>query len=237
MISFTGITDNMPKTATLGQRALVECIGVFFLTFIGAGAVIATSYAGVGGASLLVIALANGLALGIAVSFAMNISGGHINPAVTLTMLMNKMIKPRDAGVYVIAQLLGAVIAGALLVAAYPAAWGVAVNYGAPSLGVSISVGQGILLEAIMTFILVFAVMGTTVDKRAPKIAGFGVGLAVLIDVLAGGPLTGAAMNPARAIGPMIAAGFYANWYVYWIGPIAGALIAGAIYKYLVLKK
>ncbi len=226
----------MAKNPTLGQRGLVEAVGTFFLTFIGAGAVIAASAAGLGGSTLLVVALANGLALALAVSFAMNISGGHINPAVTIAMLVNKAIKPRDALVYIIFQLSGAIIAGALLLAVYPSAVGIAVHYGAPSLSSSTTVLQGILFEAIMTFILVFTVMGTAVDKRAPKIAGFGIGLAVVIDVLAGGPFTGAAMNPARAMGPMIAAGFFSNWYVYWIGPVAGAVIAGLLYKYLILK-
>lgn len=226
----------MAKHATLGQRALVELVGVFFLTFIGAGAVVAASYAGLGGSALLVIALANGLALALAVSFAMNISGGHINPAVTIAMLVNKFIKPKDAAVYIVAQLIGALIAGAALVAVYPAAAGALVHYGTPALGAGIGVVQGIAVEAILTFILVFTVMGTAVDPRAPKIAGFGIGLAVVIDVLAGGPLTGAAMNPARAIGPAIAVGFLANWYVYWIGPILGAVIAGLLYRYLVME-
>ncbi len=227
----------MAKQATLGQRVLVEAIGVFFLTFAGAGAVIAAQFAGLGGAGLLAIAFANGIALALAVSFAMNISGGHINPAVTIAAWINKLISPGDALAYIVFQLIGAVVAGMLLLAVYPAASGIAVHYGTPTLGSSVSVPQGILFEAIMTFILVFTVMGTTVDRRAPKIAGFGVGLAVFIDVLAGGPFTGAAMNPARAIGPAIASGFFANWYVYWIGPILGAIVAALIYKYLVREK
>lgn len=226
----------MAKIAGLGQRALVEAVGVFFLTFIGAGAVIATAFSSLGGAGLLVVALANGLALALAVSFAMNISGGHINPAVTIAMLVNKAIKPKDAAVYIAAQVIGAMVAGALLVMIYPQSVGLSVSYGTPSLGYSISAVQGIIFEAIMTFILVFTIMGTVVDKRAPSIAGFGVGLAVVIDVLAGGPFTGAAMNPARWFGPALASGTFANWYVYLIGPIAGAIIAAVIYKRLVMK-
>ncbi|MGI0141715.1 MAG: aquaporin [Candidatus Micrarchaeales archaeon] len=226
----------MAKIAGIGQRALVEAVGVFFLVFVGAGAVIAAQFAALGGASLLVIAFANGIALALAVSFAMNISGGHINPAVTIAMMVNKRIKPKEAAVYIIFQLIGAIVAGLLLLSVYPAASGVAVNYGTPSLNSSTSVLGGITFEAIMTFILVFAVMGTVVDKRAPKIAGFGAGLAVFIDVLAGGPFTGAAMNPARWFGPALASGFFANWYVYIIGPVVGAIIAATIYKYFVMK-
>ncbi|MDE1850515.1 MAG: aquaporin [Candidatus Micrarchaeota archaeon] len=226
----------MAKIATLGQRALVEAVGVFFLVFIGAGAVIASQFAGLGGASLLAIAFGNGIALALAVTFAMNISGGHINPAVTIAMLVNKAIKLKEAAVYIVFQLIGAVVAGILLLAVYPAASGIAVNYGVTALGAGVSVVQGIAFEAIMTFILVFTIMGTAVDRRAPKVAGFGIGLAVFIDVLAGGPFTGAAMNPARWFGPALASGFFANWYVYLIGPIVGAIVAAVIYKHLILK-
>ncbi len=92
------------------------------------------------------------------------------------------------------------------------------------------------MFEAVLTFILVFAVFGTAVDSRAPKIGGFGVGLAIAIDIMAGGPYTGAAMNPARAIGPMVASLNFTNWYIYWIGPILGAVIAALLYHYVVLK-
>jgi MIP family channel proteins len=217
--------------ATLAQKVTVEAIGTFILTFIGAGSIIAT-----GGGTLIVIALAHGIALAIAVSAAMNISGGHINPAVTLGMLATKRISVQHAVVYIIFQLIGAILAGYLLMGVFPKSLGTAVNWGAPGLGPQTSVAQGILFEAIMTFILVFAVFGTAVDSRAPKIGGFGVGLAIAIDIMAGGPFTGAAMNPARAIGPMVASLNFTNWYVYWIGPILGAVIAALLYHYIVLK-
>jgi len=217
--------------ATLGQKVTVEAIGTFILTFIGAGSIIATQ-----GNTLIVIALAHGIALAIAVSAAMNISGGHINPAVTLGMLATKRISVQHAAVYIVFQLIGAIFAGYLLMAVFPKTLGTAVNWGAPGLGPQTSVAQGILFEAVMTFILVFAVFGTAVDSRAPKIGGFGVGLAIAIDIMAGGPFTGAAMNPARAIGPMVASLNFTNWYIYWIGPILGAVIAALLYHYVVLK-
>jgi len=217
--------------AGLGQKATVEAIGTFILTFIGAGSIIAT-----GGSTLIVIALAHGIALAIAVSAAMNISGGHINPAVTLGMLVTKRISVQHAAVYIVSQLIGAILAGYLLMGVFPKTLGSAVNWGAPGLGSQTSVAQGILFEAVMTFILVFAVFGTAVDSRAPKIGGFGIGLAIAIDIMAGGPFTGAAMNPARAIGPMVAALNFTNWYVYWIGPILGSIIAALLYHYVVLK-
>lgn len=226
----------MAKNSKLGHRAFIEALGTFFFVFLGAGAVIAAHFAGLGALSLLVIAIANGIGLALAISLAMNISGGHINPAVTIAAWINKKISSGDAVVYIIAQVVGATIAGFLLVSVYPAASGIAVNYGAPSLGPTTTIMQGIILETIMTFFLVTAVFLTAVDRRAPKIAGFGVGLTVVLDVLVGGPFTGAAMNPARAIGPMIASGFLSNWYVYWIGPILGAVIAALVYKYLIAE-
>ena len=227
----------MAAKPTLFQRSLVEAVGTFFLVFIGAGAVIAAQYAGLGGSGLIVVAFANGIALALAVTFAMNISGGHINPAISIAMALTKRIKALDAAVYIAAQLIGGIIAGLLLVAIYPQSAGIAVHYGSPVLGQSISVLQGIALEAVMTFILAFTVFGTIVDGRATRIAGFGPGLAVFIDVLAGGALTGAAMNPVRAMGPMIAAGFFSNWYVYWIGPVAGAIIAAILYAAIAQKR
>ncbi len=166
----------------------------------------------------------------------MNISGGHINPAVTLGMLATKRISVQHAAAYIVFQLIGAIFAGYLLMGLFPKAMGTAVNWGAPGLGPQTSVAQGILFEAVLTFILVFAVFGTAVDSRAPKIGGFGVGLAIAIDIMAGGPYTGAAMNPARAIGPMVASLNFTNWYIYWIGPILGAVIAALLYHYVVLK-
>ncbi len=225
--------------ARLGQKALVEAIGTFLLTFIGAGSIIATQYLSTPSQSypgLIVVALAHGIVLAIAVSAAMNISGGHINPAVTIGLLVTRKISPRNAIVYIISQLVGAVIAGYMLFGVFPSAAGNAVQWGTPTLSSSTSMLQGILFEAIMTFILLFAVFGTAVDPRAPKIGGFGIGLAVAVDIMAGGPFTGAAMNPARAIGPAIASLDFLNWYVYWIGPIIGAIVAALIYEYGILR-
>lgn len=221
---------------SLGQKAIVELIGTFLFVFIGAGAVIAAQSIA-SPAPLVVAAIANGIGLALAVSFAMNISGGHINPAVTIGALVARRIPAKHAGVYIVAQIIGAVLAGALLLTIYSVAAGTAVNYGAPSLAKGVSVYQGILVEAVLTFILVFVVFGTTIDDRAPRIAGFGVGLAVMLDVLIGGQFTGAAMNPARAIGPEVAALYFANWYVYVIGPLIGAVIAAAIYEYVILRE
>lgn len=227
----------MQKVATLRQRALLELIGTFMFVFLGAGAAIALHIVAPSSPQLLAIAVANGLALGIAVTYTMNISGGHINPAVTIGMLVTKRIIPKDAAVYIVAQLAGAIIAGSLLLLLMPYAAGSAVNYGAPSIASSITIIQAIAIESVLTFFLVFTIFGAIVDQRAPKLGGFIVSAVIIADVLLGGPLTGAAMNPARAMGPMIASMNFSNWYVYWIGPIIGAIVAALIYEYCIMRK
>ena len=135
------------------------------------------------------------------------------------------------AALYVGAQLIGAVGAGLALKAVFPDAWQ-ASNIGTPALGPGITPLAGIGIEAVLTVVLVLTVIGTAVDPRAPKIGGLAIGLAVAADILVGGPLTGAAMNPARWFGPAVAAGAYADWYVWWIGPAIGAAAAALIYRY-----
>jgi glycerol uptake facilitator-like aquaporin len=143
-------------------------------------------------------------------------SGGHINPAVTIAMLVTRRIAPLLGLLYIVAQLVGATLAGLQLRAVYPqVVWQVA-QLGTPNLGPGVSFGTGILVEAVLTFFLLLAVFGTDVDPRAPKIGGFGIGLTVALDILMGGALTGAAMNPAIAFGPALAGGFWQNDLVYW---------------------
>jgi MIP family channel proteins len=215
------------------KRLLAEVVGTFSFVLVGAGSSVASSSIGLNqSASLLVAALANGLGLAVAVSSTMAISGGHINPAVSISLAVAGKFKLGELLPYILAQLFGSLLAAYTLSVSLPFDPVNASHIGSPSL--SVGVLQGILLEAVMTFVLVIAVFGTAVDQRAPKIAGFGIGIAVLTDVLLGGPFTGAAMNPARAMGPMIVSGFMPYyWYVYWIGPIIGGLIAGLLYRYL----
>ena len=159
------------------------------------------------------------------------ISGGHFNPAVTLAVWIMGKITPLRAGAYVVAQLIGALGAGFALKVVFPEAWQ-ATNIGSPALGPGITPAIGIAIEAVLTALLVLAVIGTAVDGRAPKIGGLAIGLAVAADILMGGPLTGAAMNPARWFGPAVAAGAFADWYVWWIGPALGAAVAALVYRY-----
>ncbi|MDG6901007.1 MAG: aquaporin [Nitrososphaerota archaeon] len=226
----------MSQGPGLLKKLTAELIGTFAFVLVGAGSAVASQSLGVSdpSSSLIVAALANGLGLALGVTATMAISGGSLNPAVTIGLLVCGKVSPREVVPYIVAELAGASLAGFALVASLPAGFGSAAHWGAPSLAGSISVFQGTLLELVMTFVLMFAVLATAVDPRAPKVGGFGIGVAVLVDVLFGGALTGAAMNPARAMGPMLAGGFLPSyWYIYWIGPFAGAILAALAYRYL----
>lgn len=213
---------------------IAEAIGTFLFFFVGMGSVVLGTYLVANGGTspgLLGVALAHGLVLAVLVSALGPVSGGHFNPAVTLAVWIMGRITPSRAGMYVIAQLVGALGAGFALKAVFPDAWQ-ATNIGSAALGAGISPAIGIAVEAVLTALLVFVVLGTAVDSRAPKIGGLAIGLAVAADILMGGPLTGAAMNPARWFGPAVAAGAFADWYVWWIGPLLGAAVAALVYRY-----
>lgn len=218
-------------------RPLVaEFVGVFFLVFAGTGAIVANTYRE-GAVGLLGVALAFGLALAIAVSATLNVSGGHINPAVTLGLWSIGRIGWRQAGLYVAAQLLGAVVASLAIKGLYPEMAGRIAQLGTPQLAPVLTLTQGIVIEAILTFFLAFAVMATVVDPAGPKLAGFAVGLTLAVGMLAGGPLTGGALNPARAFGPALVANAWLAQLVFWIGPILGAIAAMQLYERLLLKR
>jgi MIP family channel proteins len=212
---------------------IAEAIGTFLFFFVGAGSVVLGDYlAGNGGTGpgLIGVAFAHGLALAVLVSALGAVSGGHFNPAVTLAIWIMGRITPLRAGLYVVAQLIGALAAGLALKLVFADAWQ-ASNIGTPALGTGITPVVGIAVEAVLTALLVLVVIGTAVDSRAPKIGGLAIGLAVAADIRVGGPLTGAAMNPARWFGPAVAAGAYADWYVWWIGPAIGATVAALVYR------
>ncbi|MDV3293114.1 MAG: aquaporin [Nitrososphaerales archaeon] len=230
----------MSSNPGLAKKLAAELLGTFVFVLVGAGSAVGVQSLGATDPSsaLLVAALANGLGLAMAVTATMAVSGGSLNPAVTIALLAVRKISATEAVPYILAELAGATLAGLALVVSLPSSVGGLVHWGAPSLANSLTITQGTLLELLMTFVLMFAILGTAVDPRAPKIGGLGIGLAVLADVLLGGPLTGAAMNPARAMGPMIAGGFLPSyWYIYWLGPVAGAILAAFAYRYCLEKK
>ena len=218
-------------------RPLVaEFIGVFMLVFIGGGAMIMDLYKP-GAVPLGGIAAAHGLAYAIAVTATLSISGGHVNPAITVGLWSIGRIDTLKAAQYVVAQLLGAVVAALVLRWLMPVSAGHNAMYGTFNVADDITIPGAILIEAFLTFFLAFAMMGTAVDPAAPKVGGFGVGLTLWMCILAGGPLTGAALNPARAFGPALIAGEWHAQFAYWIGPIIGAIVAMQVYERVLLKK
>lgn len=218
----------------LPKKVVAELVGTFIFVLVGAGSALGTPAGSDPAASLVAAALANGLGLGVAVSATMGISGGALNPAVSIGLLVGKKLSARDTVLYITAEMVGATVAGLALVISFPSSIGKSVGWGAPSLSHLLTDWQGIAIEALLTFVLVTVVYGTAVDSRAPRIGGLAIGMAVVADVLVGGNLTGAAMNPARALGPMFfVSPFPGYWYIYIVGPIIGAIAAGLVYRYL----
>jgi MIP family channel proteins len=210
---------------------IVEAIGPFALVFMGAGAIIVTQ-----GADLVAIALAHGLAIGLMVAAAGHISGGAYNPAVTLGLVLGRKLDPIKGVAYVLAQLLGATLAALALYVLFPDESRDAVHLGTPLVSDSIGSGAALGIEIILTFFLMYVIYGTAVDKRAPAgIAPLAIGLTITMDIFAGGPLTGAAMNPARSFGPALVDGTWDDAWVYWVGPALGAAIAALLYAYVLI--
>jgi MIP family channel proteins len=220
----------------LPARLTAEALGTFALIFIGCGAVIASSLPGAG-FGLLGIALAHALVLGVMVTATMNISGAHINPAVTIGMMLIRRISPRDGVAYIVAQLAGAVLGAYTLKLVIPGGILALGTMGTPALANAMSFPTAIGLEAVLTFFLMSAVMGTAVAEEAPKVGGFGIGLTLVFDILVGGPLTGAAMNPARAFAPALLSGTWYAQLVWWIGPIIGAVVAAVLWEKVILRR
>jgi aquaporin TIP len=210
------------------RRGFAEFVGAFTLIFIGGGAGIAS------GLDIVAVALANGLAIGIMVSNLGHISGGHFNPAITLAFVLARRIAAPLAVVYWVAQFAGAVAAALLLRGIFPGDDGLASVPHAPT----VSDGKAFLVEIVLTFFLVWSVWATAVDPRGAfkSIAGLAIGLTITMDVFMGGPITGAAMNPARAFGPELAQNFWGEAWIYYLGPALGAVIAALVYEYLYLR-
>jgi MIP family channel proteins len=210
------------------RALLAEAAGTFLFFFVGAGAILA-------GGDIVAVALAHGLGLSVAVSSFGALSGGQFNPAVTLGLAIAGKQPWSRVPTYWVAQAMGGLVAGFALRFAFefdPTALS-RTHVGTPGLGANVTDLAGIVVEAILTIFLLWAVFGTAVSPLAPRIGGFGIGLMVAADTLAGGPITGAAMNPARWLGTAVPANFFDHWYVYFIGPLVGAAIAGLSYRFV----
>ena len=215
------------------QRKLAaEFVGTFALIFFGAGAALQ-------GADLVGGALANGLAIGLMVTAVGHISGGHFNPAVTLSMLVTGRISLAEGARYMVSQLAGATAAALVLLAIFPSAITDAANLGVPAVGGNgISAGNALVAEIVTTFFLVFVIYGVAVDKRGAFsiLAGLPIGLTISISVLAVGNVSGAALNPARWLGPALVSGTWDNFWIWILGPAVGAVLAALVYDRLLLK-
>lgn len=220
------------------KPCLAEFLGTFFLCFAGIAAILSNTNAVGSGAGIVGIALAHGLALSVAVNAFGGISGAHFNPAVSVAMLVTGRIDPVRTVCYIVAQCLGAIVAAIACRATFPSDAVIDANLGIPLPGSSsTSAGVILVVEFILTFLLVTSIFGTAIDERgkAVKIGGFGIGLAVTFDILAGGAITGASMNPARSFGPALVLGKFDHHILYWIAPILGACTAALLYHHVLL--
>ncbi len=229
---------------SLAKQCVAEFIGTFALCFVGIFAIHHDP-------GLLGVALAHGLTIAVMASAFGAISGGQFNPAVSVALFVAGKMDALRAGAYIITQLVAATAAGFLIIAMMGnvctkdpvvdetmrvMSKGI-VAAGTPDLGAGVTQFQGIVMEAVLTFFLVVVIFGTAVDSRAPKLGGLAIGLTVTLDILAGGPISGAAMNPARTFGPALASGHWNNHIVYWIGPLIGGALAGLIYGRFLIKE
>jgi MIP family channel proteins len=215
---------------------IAEFIGTALFVLIGVGSVVANAMT-TGGVTSLGIALAQGVGMAVLVSALMGISGGHLNPAVSFGVWIAGKIDARTCGRYILAQLLGGIAGAALVRVLFTTGAVRAVSDGAPQLSLTIGFVQGAAIEAAFTFFLVSAVFGTIISREAPKIGGFGYGLAIFVAALVAGGLTGAALNPARAFGPALVSWTWHSQAVYWIGPMVGGAVAGWVWKGFLLPK
>ena len=213
-----------------GRKLTAEFIGTFALIFIGAGSMIL-------GGSTVAVALAHGLALALLLSALGHVSGGFFNPALTLGLWVTRRLDTVETVTYIAVQLLGAVAAALALAMLFPDSLREVNGLGTPVLSDVTTFIQGVGLEGILAAFLMLAVLGTVIDRRGPRLGGFGIGLVLTMDILAGGKLTGAAMNPARAFGPALVDRTWDDQLVYWIGPIIGAVLAALVYHYVFMDR
>lgn len=239
----------------ISKRFLAELIGTYALVFIGPGAAVITlllaegqtnkggfnigiGYGGLG--DWLAIGLAFGFIIMAMIYAFGHISGTHINPAVTLALAATRRFPSKDVIPYIIAQLVGAALGSISLVAVLGTRAAEVGGLGATAPFPGVSYAQAIISEAIATFFLMLTIMGVAVDKRAPnQFAGFAIGMAVAVDIIVTGNITGSSLNPARTFGPYLGDSLFGgpslwNYFpIYVIGPVVGALVAAFLYDYI----
>jgi aquaporin NIP len=208
------------------HRSLAEGMAAFALVFAGCGAIVADAggHADLGN---LGVALAFGLVIMVMIYATGHLSGAHINPAVTIAFALSRHFPAREALAYVVAQCTGAVLAALLLLAVWPSQ---PAQLGAtlPSVGA----GSAVAYEAVLSAMLMFVIVAVATDTRAVgAAAAIAIGGTVGLDALVGGAVTGASMNPARSLGPALVAGEWHEFWIYLVGPLAGASIGAFAYQ------
>ena len=224
---------------TMPERLVAEFVGTFTLIFIGAGSIVMLTTIGSRDSFFIGVALAHGVAIAVMVTAVGHVSGAHFNPAVTIGAWITQKIKSKDAVLYMVTQLLAATAGAGVLRLALPQAILKQAGYGTPAVVQGLSNGQAVLIESVLTFFLVWVIFATAIDPEGAfnKVAGLAIGLVLVMDILMGGFFTGAAMNPARHFGPALVGGAWGSWWVYWVGPIAGGIVAAALYDGLIIKR
>lgn len=218
-------------------RMAAEFIGTFALIFAGVGSIMTGAL--INQSSLLVVALAHGLAIAIMVTALANASGAHFNPAVSFAMFITQRMNVTEFAAYVVAQLAGGTAAALVLNAAFDTTTATATNLGTPAVATGLSAGTALLLEAVMTYFLVLVIFTVAVDSKGAfgSVAGFPIGLIIATMIFVGGPLTGAALNPARWFGPAAVTGTWTHWSTWIVGPLLGATLAAITFDYLLVQK
>jgi aquaporin Z len=228
------MTEDVQKIfqPSLKNKFLVEIVGTFILVYAIASA--ATVYSDSGQLGVIGIGLVHALAL-TAIVYAIGYrSGAQVNPAVTIGMLVAKKITGKEAVVYIIAQIIGAVIAAAVVYSIFGSEMSASVTLPSED-----NVVRALILETVMTFTLVYVVLATTTSKnfKTVPLAGLAIGFTLGLNVIFGGSITGGSLNPARSFGPALITGDFSYHWIYWIAPIAGGLIAAGVYKILQTKE
>jgi MIP family channel proteins len=226
----------------MGRRLLAEFVGTFALIFIGAGSIVAVGNEIIGvtpGAGLVTIALAHGLVIATMVSAVGHVSGGHFNPAVTAGLWVARRIGTGEALAYVVTQLVAGIAGAGLLRWVVPESSWEPARLGATLVSPALSDAQAVTIEAVLTFFLVWVVFATAVDPEGSfnKVAGLAIGFVIAMDIMMGGPFTGASMNPARSLGPAVVGAEYAGIWLYFVGPVIGATVAAVTYDLAVLRR
>jgi MIP family channel proteins len=226
---------NLPK------KLVAEFIGTFALVLAASGSICADQYLRAGSSSgfgTLGIAVAQGLAISLMVTSLGHISGGHFNPAISIGFWVTKRLSTLDTFFYWVAQILGGLSSAYFLAAVLPESVWRPVGLGVTNLAPDFTRLHGMLLESVLTLFLVFVVFATAVDQKGAisKIAGFAIGLTITLDILVGGPFTGGSMNPARTLGPAVAANQWTNHGVYWVGPLFGGILGAVVYDRIFLR-